>query len=105
MIMSIKERVKSMCSEKGITINKLEKMLGFGTGYISKMDKGASNSVYVQKIADFFEVSTDYILKGEDALNDAPSFKEEHFQLISMYECLSDEQKNAIITIMSGMIK
>ena len=40
-------------------MNQLEKELGFAVGYISKLDKSTPNSKYIQKIADYFNVSVD----------------------------------------------
>lgn len=41
--MNLKERIKTLCKEKGITVNKLEKTLGFGTGYVAKLDNSTPN--------------------------------------------------------------
>lgn len=66
--MNMKERIKSLCKEKGITANKLEKDLGFGGGYISKLDKSTPNTANIQKIADYFEVSLEYLMTGLEPL-------------------------------------
>lgn len=64
--MNIKERIKDLCKKKGITVNKLETELGFGTGYISKLDKSTPNAKKIQTIADYFNVSVDYLMNGKD---------------------------------------
>ena len=51
--MNLKERIKTLCKENGITVNKLEKTLGFGTGYIAKLDNSVPNTAKIQLIADF----------------------------------------------------
>lgn len=63
--MNIKERIKDLCKKKGITVNKLETELGFGTGYISKLDKSTPNAKKIQLIADYFNVSVDYLISGK----------------------------------------
>ena len=35
--MTLKERVKSLCKERGVSMNQTETDLGFGKGYISKL--------------------------------------------------------------------
>lgn len=67
--MTLRERIKDMCKCKGISMNALEKELGFASGYISKLDKSTPNSKNIQKIADYFGVSVDYLMTGEDNTN------------------------------------
>lgn len=64
--MTIKDRIKDLCIKNGITVNKLETTLGFGTGYISKLDKSTPNTKKIKSIADFFNVSVDYIMSGKE---------------------------------------
>ena len=64
--MTIKDRIKDLCAKNGITVNKLETSLGFGTGYISKLDKSTPNTKKIQLISDFFNVSVDYIMTGKE---------------------------------------
>ena len=62
--MDIKERFKELCKKNGISMKALEKELGLGIGYISKLGKSTPNAKYLQKIADRFGVTTDYIMTG-----------------------------------------
>lgn len=64
--MTIKDRIKDLCVKNGITVNKLETSLGFGTGYISKLNKSTPNTKKIQMIADFFNVSVDYLMTGKE---------------------------------------
>lgn len=57
---------KKLCKDKEISLNKLEKQLGFASGYISKLDKSAPSSANIQKLADFFGVSSDYLMGRSD---------------------------------------
>lgn len=101
--MTLKERIKELCKSNKISVNKLETELGFGTGYVSKLDKSTPNMAKLSKIADYFNVSTDMLLGKEPAPQ--PQSTSEHIQLISLYEKLTEEQKQAILTIMSGMVE
>jgi len=65
--MSIKERIQELCRKNNISMNKLEGQLGFGKGYISKLGDATPSSAKLQKIADHFNVSLDYIINGEDS--------------------------------------
>ena len=64
--MNLKERIKTLCKENGITVNKLEKTLGFGTGYVAKLDNSTPNTAKIKLIADFFNVSLDYLMNGKE---------------------------------------
>lgn len=62
----MKERIKSLCKTNGISMNKLEETLGFGKGYISKLGSSTPNAAKVKQIADYFNVSVDYLMTGND---------------------------------------
>ena len=64
--MNLKERIKNLCKENGITVNKLEKTLGFGTGYVAKLENSVPNTAKIQLIADYFSVSVDYLMTGKE---------------------------------------
>jgi transcriptional regulator with XRE-family HTH domain len=64
--MNTKERIKRLCKERKISVNKLETDLGFGTGYVSKLDKSTPNTKKIQAIADYFNVSVDYLMTGKE---------------------------------------
>lgn len=97
--MSTKDRIKELCKKNGISVNKLEKELGFATGYISKLDKSTPNTKKIQLIADYFNVSLDYLLTGKE-----PEFMDdmvlEEIELLKMYRQLTPEQKENVINIM-----
>lgn len=64
--MNLKERIKELCRERGKSMNQVEKALGFGVGYISKLDKSTPNVNKIQQIADYFNVSPNYLLTGQE---------------------------------------
>ena len=63
--MTLRDRIKELCEKNGVSMNKLESDCGFGRGYISKLEKSAPNSQKLQKIADYFNISLDYLMTGE----------------------------------------
>lgn len=64
--MTIKDRVRMLCDSNNISFNKLEDELGFGKGYISKLGNTEPNSRKLKQIADYFKVTTDYLLYGRE---------------------------------------
>ena len=49
-------------------------MIGFGKGYISKLGTTTPNTTKIKLIADYFGVSVDYIITGEDSNPDTPYY-------------------------------
>lgn len=60
--MSIVARVKDLVGEKKMTIAELERNLDLGAGTISRWNVRVPGVDKVQKVADYFSVSTDYLL-------------------------------------------
>ena len=60
------ELIKDLAKEKGISIRELEISLGFSNGYFSKWKKVSPNSEGLQKVANYFDVSVDYLLGRTD---------------------------------------
>lgn len=56
------ERIKQLAIEKGISLAQLEKKLGFGNGSINKWTKSTPSGDKLLSVADYFNVSTDYLL-------------------------------------------
>lgn len=60
------EKIKDVCRRKGITISALEKDLGFGKGYLSKVDRHKPSADRVKLIADYLGVSVGEIYGDAD---------------------------------------
>ncbi len=64
--MTTYERIAELCKKNNISVTGLEKELGFGRGLIGKWRNTASpNSTKLQKIAEYFDVTIDYLMNGE----------------------------------------
>ena len=64
--MSIVDRIKDLCQSKGTNMTTLERDLNIGKGVIRNWDKRSPNSDNLQKVADYFHVTTDYLLGREE---------------------------------------
>jgi len=60
--MNLLDRVKELCLENGISQRKLESKLELSNGATSKWGKSSPSADVLQKVSDFFNVSTDYLL-------------------------------------------
>ncbi|MDF2596446.1 MAG: immR 3 [Clostridia bacterium] len=60
--MTLVEKIRSLAKEKGLSLPKLESELGLGNGTISRWNKSFPNTDKLEKVADYFHVSLDYLL-------------------------------------------
>lgn len=63
---SLFEKIKELCQKRGISINSLEQTLGYSRNTIYSMKSKKPNAERLQEIADYFNVSTDYLLGRTD---------------------------------------
>ena len=56
------DRIKELADKQKISLNILEEKLGYSTNYLYSLKKGNPKSDRLQEIADYFNVSTDYLL-------------------------------------------
>ena len=56
------EIVKALCEKSGISLNSLEDKLGLGKNSLYGLKRIQPSAERLQQIADYFQVSTDYLL-------------------------------------------
>lgn len=104
------DKIKELADKQGISLNTLEERLGYSTNYLYSLKKGNPKSDRLQEIADFFNVSTDYLLGRTDnpaiATDDqtSPDDIEEIIENAMMFDGkpLTDDDKRAIRGIIAG---
>lgn len=61
------ERIKELAKKRGVNLQKVSEDLGFSTNYLySLKNKKTPSAEHLAKIAEYFNVSTDYILCRTD---------------------------------------
>ena len=64
------ERIKELAKKRGVNLQKVSEDLGFSTNYLySLKNKKTPSADHIAKIAEYFNVSTDYILGRTDNPN------------------------------------
>lgn len=63
--MTLVERIRALANQEGMNLPELEVKLGLGNGTISRWNKSKPNTDKLITIADYFNVSTDYLLGRE----------------------------------------
>lgn len=110
---SLFEKIKELCQQRGISINYLEETLGYSRNTIYSMKSKKPNAERLQEIADYFNVSTDYLLGRTD--NPAIAGETQLEQEIDINELdgrimlfdgkpLTDDDKRAIKGIIEGFM-
>lgn len=112
------ERIKDLADKHRISLNDLEDKLGISRNSLYGIKKANPKSDRLQQIADYFNVSTDYLLGRTDNPNIAGDSKEYTWQgkPLNVEEMasnvmmfggreLTDEKKKIIQSIIEGYLK
>ena len=97
--MTLKDRIKELANQRGISLPVLESELGFGNGTIVKWDKSIPNAEKLQAVANFFNVSMEYLLSGIKPNDDdiAKDDSERRLLMLCRNASNSPEDRKAII--------
>lgn len=110
------ERIKELATKQGLSINSLEEKMGYSRNTIYALKRNKPGSEKLQEIADYFNVSTDYLLGRTDNPNIAkdtyltPSGKEMDLAQLAdgvmLFDGkpLTDEEKITIQGIIKGYL-
>lgn len=60
------EKIKELADKRGISLTKLEEDLGYSRNTLYKLKSQKTNAERISEIADYFNVSTDYLLGRTD---------------------------------------
>lgn len=68
-------RIKELTEQSHISLAELERNLHFSNGIISTWKSGKPSIDKVEKVADYFNVSTDYLLGRDNDLSESTEFR------------------------------
>lgn len=100
------ERIKALCKQNNITIQKLEKELGFGNGTIRRWDTTKPASEKVSAVASFFGVTVEYIQDSEQ--KQPAGFGElstGEINLIEAFRDIPDAEKQTFLRMIQQYVK
>ena len=105
--MTLRDRIKALANQKGMSLPALEAELGFGNGTIVKWDKASPNSDKLAKVADYFHVSTDYLLGRENPTSsERTDDPDENFTILSRNaKKLSPERRKQLLDMAKVMFR
>ncbi len=98
------EKIKLLASEKKMSIRQLEETLGFGNGVINRWRKNTPGSDKLKKVADYFDVSVDYLLGRTEnpntVENENANISPEFFAIQRKSKKLSQKEQQKLLKLM-----
>ena len=67
--MNVFDRIKSLADKRGISVSKVALDLGFSENLFYQRKKSSPKSDRLEKVADYFNVSVDYLLGRSENMN------------------------------------
>ncbi|CKJ02436.1 phage DNA-binding protein [Streptococcus pneumoniae] len=80
------EKVRELARKKGLSLNQVEEKLGYSKNTLYSLKRQKVSSERLQQIADYFNVSTDYLLGRTDnpAIAGSDEFAQVNGQIIDL---------------------
>ena len=99
----ILERIDAECAKRGIVRATALIESGAGRSFGSNLQSGSKPSIEkIQLLADYFDVSIDYLL-GRDP-KDVPAFSPKQRKVLELYESLSPEQQENFERLLDSVL-
>lgn len=106
--MTLLDRIKQLCEQKGETLASLERRMDFGNGTIRRWGDTTPSGDKLAKVADFFNVSVDYLLGRNVSGPSDPSADDpdENFTILSRNaKKLSPGQRKKLLDLAKVMFE
>lgn len=103
--MTLYDRIEDLRKSRGIAQADLESTLGFSNGSISKWKKSSPTPERLLKFAQYFDVSMEYLLTGEEKSGNSYSngfpLSDLEKELIRKFRQLNDSQRDLIFNMLN----
>lgn len=100
------DRLKFLCDKQGISVNVLEERIGIGRNTLYSWKKKVPSGQNLTKVADYFHVSTDYLLGRTDNPTTEDELTEnQKLVAYSIDPDVTDEEREAIINMVKEAMK
>lgn len=110
--MGMYENIKMLCKRDGITVKHMEEVLDITRSSTCKWSKNPPTLTSAMKVANYFNVSLDYLLADKEgkysvdvAAENAAANKDKQTKRILKYlDALSQEQKDVVESMIAGIV-
>lgn len=96
--------IRTLAKEKGLSLTKLEEVLGFGNGTIGKWTKQSPSCDKLSAVADYLSVSLDYLYYGKEKSPSA-ELSEDERDLLFIFKTVSEREKGELLGYARRMIE
>lgn len=87
-------RIIKLIKQKGMSVNAVEKQLGFGNGAIKRFSTSSPSVDKIVALSNFLNSSVEYIITGKEAV---PSLSEDELELLTYYKELPEKEQIKLI--------
>lgn len=100
------DRFKEMCTKKGVSCNKAAMEIGLSNSTATKWKKtGATpDAKTISKIAEYFGVTVDFLLTGEQKTPADPETDGREKEFMQLFERLTPDQQDMILAQLRGVV-
>lgn len=101
--MDFYDRVKQLCRAKGVSMARMAKDIEISNGTVAnwKAAKTMPQGPILRKLADYFNVSTDYLMTGEEPTYTAIRSSDEEVEIFEAINALKDTELRRLVLRLS----
>lgn len=87
------QRISNLVKEKGLSLNAVEKILGFGNGAIRRFDKNSPSIDKIIALSNFLNVSIDYLVNGEKVGIEIQQTSSDETEMLNLFKQLPERER------------
>lgn len=99
--LTLVEKIKKLADEHNTTFAEIERKIDISNGQIRRWDNSSPKVENIQKVADYFDVSVDYLLGREEKT----SLAEKYGAFAFDGEPISDEEMEFLLSVLDAKRK
>lgn len=101
--MTTGERISTLRESRNVLQKELARAINVDPVVLNRIEKGkrSARGEEIRAIADYFNVSTDYLL-GRDAIK-APTLSAEQTTVLNSFDSLNSTGRNALMAVLDGL--
>lgn len=91
------ERISKLIKQNGLSLNAVEKQLGFGNGAIKRFDTNSPSIDKIISLANFLNTSIDYLVFGEEKDYSTNNLSQNEIELLDIFNKFNDREQIKLI--------
>lgn len=91
------DRISALIKQNGLSLNAVEKQLGFGNGAIKRFDTNSPSIDKLISLANFLNTSIDYLVFGENKNSQIETLSENELEMLEVFNKFNDREQIKLI--------